>query len=70
MIAMEYPECVVLHYIREHGELDGVDVDTMVEDLESRMFIHPESTLLAIHSLYQKGYIERRYDGRYEVPEW
>lgn len=68
MIPLEYPEDVVLHYISEHEEPDGVDVNSMVDDLESDMFIYPESTLLAIRNLYMKGYIERRYDGRIEIP--
>lgn len=68
MIPLEYPEDVVLHYIRKHEVPDGVDVNSMVEDLESDMFIYPENTLLAVRSLYMKGYIERRYDGRIEIP--
>ena len=70
MIPLEWPEDAVLQYIRQHEKPDGVDVNEMVDYLESSLYIDPENTLLAVRGLYRKAYIERRYDGRIEIPEW
>lgn len=70
MIPLEPAEMIVLEYIRTHEKPDGVDVDTMTKDLESEGLVGPGDSLGAVHGLYRKAYIERRYDGRVEIPEW
>ena len=62
----------MLDYIRRMEKVhDGVDYARIVTDArgsfpdESRRRIDS-----ALMSLYTLGYVERRYDGRYEIPEW
>lgn len=66
-------ESMCLEYIRRHEkEEDGVDLDSMVRriDEECPSMDDFETITRAVHNLYIKGMIERRYDGRYEIPEW
>lgn len=66
-------ESMCLEYIRRHEkEEDGVDLNSMIRRI-SREFPSMDDSrtvFCAVHSLYIKGMIERRYDGRYEIPEW
>ncbi len=73
MIPLTASETACLDYIRRHeGSDDGVDLNEMVERIGDEYISadDPEIILCAVHSLYRMGMIERRYDGRYEIPEW
>ena len=73
MNALSTSEEMCLDYIRRHEKAeDGVDLNDMVRRIgeEYISMDNPESILCAVHSLHRMGVIERRYDGRYEIPEW
>lgn len=73
MISLTASETMCLDYIRRHEMVDdGVDLNELVDGI-SREYVSmddPEIILCAVHSLHRMGMIERRYDGRYEIPEW
>lgn len=66
-------ESMCLEYIQRHekGE-DGVDLNSMIRRIRREFPSMDDSRTVfcAVHDLYSKGIIERRYDGRYEIPEW
>lgn len=73
MIPLTSSETMCLDYIRRHERADdGVDLNMMVERIRGEFVSldDPEIILCAVHSLHRRGIIERRYDGRYEIPEW
>lgn len=73
MNVLSASEEMCLDYIRRHEKAeDGVDLNDMVQRIgeEYISMYDPESILCAVHSLHRMGVIERRYDGRYEIPEW
>lgn len=58
-------------YIRRNEkDMDGVEHNSIVMDAHRS---YPDMPLRCVDatlmSLYIQGYIERRYDGRYEIPE-
>ena len=73
MIPLTASETMCLDYIRRHEKVDdGVDLNGLVDGInrEHVSMDDPETILCAVHSLHRMGMIERRYDGRYEIPEW
>lgn len=61
----------MLDYIRRNEtDMDGVEHNSIVTDASGSYPDMPLRCLdAALTSLYSQGYIERRYDGRYEIPE-
>ncbi len=72
MIVLSASEEICLDYIRRHEKAeDGVDLNDMVRGIGGELRLNdPETVKSAVRSLYRRGIIERRYDGRYEIPEW
>lgn len=64
-------EQVCLSYLRTHEGDKGLDMNELVSGI-GREFLSmdAEHIMNAINNLYRGGVIERRYDGRYEIPEW
>lgn len=61
----------MLGYIRRMERVhDGVDYGRIVADARGSFPRESNQRIdSALISLYNLGYIERRYDGRYEIPE-
>ena len=49
-----------------------MDLNSMIQRIRREFPSMDDSRTVfcAVHDLYSKGIIERRYDGRYEIPEW
>ena len=64
-------EQVCLSYLRTHEGDKGLDMNELVSGIGREcLSMDAEHIMNAINNLYRDGVIERRYDGRYEIPEW
>ena len=65
-------ELCIYEYIRHFERMyDGVDYNRIMYHARSCFpAASPARLDAALHALYQDGFIERRYDGNYEIPEF
>lgn len=68
---LDVHEQVCLSFLRTHEGDMGLSMNELVRGI-SREYrsMDTEQIMNAINNLYRGGVIERRYDGRYEIPEW
>ena len=64
-------EQICLNFLRMHEGDSGLDMNELVSGIgREYLSMDAEQIMNAIYSLYRGGVIERRYDGRYEIPEF
>ena len=68
---LDIREQICLSFLRTHEGDTGLSMNELVRGI-SREYrsMNAEQIMNAINNLYRGGVIERRYDGRYEIPEW
>ena len=68
---LDVHEQVCLSFLRTHEGDMGLSMNELVRGI-SREYrsMDTEQIMNDINNLYRGGVIERRYDGRYEIPEW
>ena len=68
---LDVHEQVCLSFLRTHEGDMGLSMNELVRGI-SREYrsMDTEQIMNAINNLSRGGVIERRYDGRYEIPEW
>ena len=68
---LDVHEQVCLSFLRTHEGDMGLSMNELVRGISREYWsMDTEQIMNAINNLYRGGVIERRYDGRYEIPEW